>query len=94
MDLNGTLGNQSAGVRRALDAISGTAITLPLVVFAASPRNASPNCANLALFCAVLPIFANVSLGVWMNGKAPPLAAPVPASKKKAAGYPALVHEA
>lgn len=49
-------------------------------VFAASPRNASPSSANLPLFCAELPMFASVSLVVWMCGKLPPLA--LPASKK------------
>src|SRR5690606_32197871 len=35
-------------------------------VFAVSPRNASANCANLTLGCAVLPILASVSPVVWM----------------------------
>ena len=40
----------------------------PPVVFAASPRNARPSCANFALFCAELPMLASVSLLLWMYG--------------------------
>ena len=73
-----------------LDVKLATGATLPpppVEVLAASPRNASPSCANLALFCAELPMLASVSFAVWIFGLyEEPDVAPVPASKNIADG--------